>query len=147
MPVKSCPSEAEAYLAMHELRLDYAIGKNDDDPRFLEALKNALPKKDGKYFYETLDDIQIEMLSVCFALGYISDKERHSVKTKFPEIDWDSYDKVSFESAVEEFKKSDHPLAEFADLLATQDVSTSEGCQFAKVYYNDRAIGRYLQAK
>lgn len=146
MTSKSCPSEAEAYLAMHELRLDYAVGKYDDYPRFIESL-NAIPRIDGKYFYETLDAIQIEMISVCFALGYINKKERLSVKTKFPGIDWDAYTCASFECAVEEFKKSDHPLANSADLLASQGESTPEGYAFSKVYHDDRAIGRYLQAK
>jgi hypothetical protein len=147
MRVKSSPSEADAYLAMHELRLDYAIGKNDHDPAFLKALQTALPKHNGKYFYETLDDIQVEMLSVCFALGYMSDKERQSVKTKFPDIDWEAYDKESFERAVEEFKTSDHPLADVVNVLAAQDESTPEGRAFARVHYKDRAIGRYLQNK
>lgn len=137
MTVKSPPTEAVAYFAMHELRLDYAIGKFDDDPECLESMKSAANKKDGQYFYEILDDIQVDMISVCFALGYIDDAGRRSVKEKFPDIRWESYDKASFERAVELFEVSDHPLAK-------DDVDRS-GTDFGKLHFAGRAIGVYLQ--
>ena len=40
----------KAYVAMHELRLDYAVGKYDHDAGQMNAL-NAIPKVNGKHFY------------------------------------------------------------------------------------------------
>jgi hypothetical protein len=100
--------EMDAYVAMHEMRMDYAVGRYDNDPlgpELLQRCKNlGLPKNDaGKEFWEVLDQRQIDEISVCLAMKILAPEAMASLYEKFPEVQWDTYTGDAFDSACKDF--------------------------------------------
>jgi hypothetical protein len=138
-------TEAEAYVAMHELRLDYAIGKSDDAQ--IDLLKKTFDKKafDGKYFFEVLDEPQIDSLAVTLALGILTPEQRTSVTTKFPAICWDKYTEESFFDAISQATTEVSEFSEKLKKLGKDDLDSDGWNNFINVRVANRPIGLFLR--
>lgn len=134
-----CPvTEDEAYEAMHQLRCRYAIGElsESDVARIKEVDPDVL---------DTLDDLQINELSVYVAIGVYDDNELASLKTKFPAIKWDEFTSASFVHAIKAAKDADPSLRSKITRLGRQSLESREWSEFACFKYANRPIGMYLR--
>lgn len=131
----------KAYIAMHGLRLDYAIGKFNNDRQTIKKLKAVLPKLHGKEFYKTLDQEQIDELAVGLALGIFEPKQVQSIKTKFPDVRWGLFTEKTFFVAAMEY------LAEDPDARAMLRCENPDWKVIQKWRFADLAVGRYLKER
>lgn len=132
---------------MHTLRLDYAVGKFDDAPDRLEAMKTVLPIKDGKHFYEVLDDAQIAELAACFCMGddYIDAKERASVVEKFPDVDWKKFTYEAFVGGLQTLKKENSEFAKAVEKALKHDTSDSSWDEVTGFRHGEIPVGLVLK--
>ena len=142
-------TESDAYRAMHCLRLEYAVGKMDGNPAAMAALQSVLDVPvNGKYFYQILDQPQIDELAVCLALDLNSPEEhrslRTSLRTKFPGHDWDAYTRGTFLDTL--FLATADPdfLTSF-NAVRAKSTADPAWRAFERKRFNDLPIGLYLR--
>ena len=94
-------NENELWWWVHEARLDYAVGKFDNWPERMDALKEVPLVVDGKRFYEVLEVEQLDVLKSIMCLGspWLSHTQRQSIISKFPDIDWSPYTTEAYHTA------------------------------------------------
>jgi len=141
--------ESDAYRAMHCLRLEYAVGKMDGNPAAMAALQNVLDGPvDGRYFYQILDQPQIDELAVWLALDLNSPEEhrslRTSLRTKFPGHDWDAYTRDTFLDTVF-LATADPGFRTSFNAVRAKSTADPAWRAFERRRFNDLPIGLYLR--
>lgn len=134
-------TEAQIYAWMHELRLNYATGAFDGNQ---EAMQYLNAGENGKKFYEVLDEEQMDQLITGLVMGYFSESQIESLKTKFPEIEWSKYTSDGYIVALKAASTQDQSIGKLIGRAGKEDMSHSLWTEVKKIRHDNFPIGQII---
>ena len=140
--------EETAYQTKHDLRVEYALGAFDDQPAQLAVLKTVVGGKvDGKYFYQVLDEHQVDDISIFLAMGTPGRTHGEclaSLRTKFPSQPWETFTGEAFERAISGLV--DAGLSDTLNGLCDKNLNGPEWAAFVQTTrVGNLPVGRFIR--